>query len=186
LRDVNNASYWACSERSGLDAECSAGQSRLMESTAFPERRRLAAILAIDMVAYSRQMRADEEGTLAALKAARQSIDPLIASAGGRIFKTTGDGLLCEFSSVVSALSCALAMQRALRAPGDDGPRFRIGVTLGDVVADGEDLYGDGVNMAARLQSVAQPGGIAVSRGSANSRPSLRRSSFCGRPITLI
>ena len=135
-----------------------------MESIAFPERRRLAAILAIDMVAYSRQMRADEEGTLAALKAARQSIDPLIASAGGRIFKTMGDGLLCEFSSVVSALSCALAMQRALRAPGDDGPRFRIGVTLGDVVADGEDLYGDGVNMAARLQSVAQPGGIAVSR----------------------
>lgn len=136
-----------------------------MESTAFPKRRRLAAILAIDMVAYSRQMRADEAGTLAALKAARrQSIDPVIASAGGRIFKTMGDGLLCEFSSVVSAVSCALEMQRALTAPGEDGPRFRIGVTLGDVVADGEDLYGDGVNMAARLQSVAQPGGIAVSR----------------------
>jgi adenylate cyclase len=135
-----------------------------MESPAFPERRRLAAILAIDMVAYSRQMRADEEGTLAALKAARQLSDPVIASAGGRIFKTMGDGLLCEFSSVVSAVSCAREMQRALATPGEDGPRFRIGVTLGDVVADGEDLYGDGVNMAVRLQSVAQPGGIAVSR----------------------
>ncbi len=128
--------------------------------------RRLAAILAIDMVAYSRRMNADEEGTIAALRSVRASIiDPAIATAAGRIFKTTGDGLLCEFSSVVAAVSCALEIQRACAASGpqDDRPQFRIGVSLGDVVADGEDLYGDGVNMAARLEGVAQPGGIAVS-----------------------
>lgn len=137
-----------------------------MERAPSQNSRRLAAILAIDMVAYSRQMRADEDATLAALKAARrQSIDPAITAAGGRIFKTMGDGLLCEFPSVVAAVSCALEIQRMLAASstGDGDPRFRIGVSLGDVVADSDDLFGDGVNMAARLQSVAQPGGIAVS-----------------------
>ncbi len=134
-------------------------------STTGPGTRRLAAILSIDMVAYSRHMRADEEGTLAVLKQAMdETIRPAIATAKGRIFKTTGDGLLCEFSSVVAAVSCALAIQREFAAPAADGrPKFRIGVTLGDVVADGDDLFGDGVNLAARLQGVAQPGGIATS-----------------------
>jgi TolB-like protein/class 3 adenylate cyclase len=134
-------------------------------NTAGPSTRRLAAILSIDMVAYSRQMRADEEGTLAALRLALDSvIHPAIATANGRVFKTTGDGLLCEFSSVVAAVSCAIAIQREFVGSGSvERPKFRIGVTLGDVVADGDDLFGDGVNLAARLQGAAEPGGIATS-----------------------
>ncbi|HYC65110.1 MAG TPA: adenylate/guanylate cyclase domain-containing protein, partial [Reyranellaceae bacterium] len=131
------------------------------------ETRRLAAILALDMAGFSRHMSRDETGTLAALRAARASaIDPAIARHGGRIFKTTGDGVLAEFSSVVAATQAALDIQRELPpVAGADAPGvFRIGVSLGDVVIDGDDVYGDGVNLAARLEGVAPPGGIAVSK----------------------
>jgi adenylate cyclase len=131
------------------------------------ETRRLAAILALDMVGFSRHMQADEQGTLATLRAARAGVlEPAIARHRGRTFKTTGDGLLAEFSSVVAALQCALDIQRDLPQPvSDEVPgRFRIGISLGEVVVEGDDIFGDGVNLAARLESVASPGGIAVSR----------------------
>ncbi len=131
--------------------------------------RRLTAILAADVVGYSRLMGEDEAGTLAALKSARSElIDGKIAQHHGRIVKLTGDGLLAEFPSVVSALACAVEIQRAMRQRNSDIPKlrrleFRIGVNLGDVIVEGEDIYGDGVNVAARLESVARPGGIAIS-----------------------
>jgi adenylate cyclase len=131
--------------------------------------RRLAAILAADMVGYSRLMEVDEAGTLAALKAHRaQQIDPEIAAHKGRIVKTTGDGLLAEFASVVDAVAGAAAIQRAMaernkNVPGDRRIEFRIGVNLGDIIIDGDDIYGDGVNIAARLEGLAEPGGICVS-----------------------
>ncbi len=139
----------------------------MMPSERPNETRRLAAILAIDMVGYSRHLRLDEQGTLTALRTARTlAIDPAIARRAGRIFKTTGDGLLCEFSSVVAATQCALDIQHGLPVPptADAPGHFRIGVSLGEIVVDGEDMYGDGVNLAARLQAVAQAGGVAVSR----------------------
>ena len=132
--------------------------------------RRLTAILALDVVGYSRLMGVDEAGTLDRLKKVRQEvIDRQIADHAGRIFKTTGDGLLAEFPSVVSAVKCATEMQstlsqRSANIPATDRLDFRIGVNLGDIIVDGDDIYGDGVNVAARLQSVAQPGGIAVSQ----------------------
>jgi TolB-like protein/Tfp pilus assembly protein PilF len=131
--------------------------------------RRLAAILAADMVGYSRLMEVDEAGTLAALKAHRaQLIDPEFAAHGGRIVKTTGDGLLAEFASVVDAVAGAAAIQRAMAERNKDVPRdsrieFRIGVNLGDIIIDGDDIYGDGVNIAARLEGLAEPGGICIS-----------------------
>lgn len=125
--------------------------------------RRLSAILAADVVGYSRLMAADEAGTLAALKAhRRQLFDPETAKRGGRIVKLMGDGALVEFPSVVDAMDCALAIQRALAA-GDGKIRLRIGINLGDVIIDGDDIYGDGVNVAARLEALAAPGGISVS-----------------------
>jgi len=130
--------------------------------------RRLAAILAADVAGYSRLMGADEEGTLAALKAVRRELaDPIIAEHRGRIVKTTGDGLLIEFQSVVDAVRCAVEIQRgmALRnAALPEGRRieFRIGVNLGDVILDGGDIFGDGVNIAARLEALAEPGGICL------------------------
>jgi len=131
--------------------------------------RRLAAILAADVVGYSRLMGADEVGTLRALQAVRgELVDPAITEYHGRIVKTTGDGLLVEFASVVDAVTCATAIQRAMALRNADWPpdrriEFRIGINLGDVIVDGEDLYGDGVNVAARLESLAEPGGICVS-----------------------
>ena len=119
--------------------------------------RRLAAILAADVAGYSRLMGADEEGTLGALKALRKSlIDPKIAEHRGRIVKTTGDGALVEFASTVDAVRCALEIQRAMPACNADLPRdkmieFRIGINVGDIIVDGDDIYGDGVNVAARL-----------------------------------
>ncbi|MFQ5973771.1 MAG: adenylate/guanylate cyclase domain-containing protein, partial [Alphaproteobacteria bacterium] len=132
--------------------------------------RRLAAILAADVVGYSRLIHADEEGTLAALMGHREElIDPNIAEHGGRIVKTTGDGLLVEFPSVVEAVRCAVEVQQGMAGrnaglPDDERVVFRVGVNLGDVIAEEDDLYGDGVNVAARLEGLAPPGGICISR----------------------
>lgn len=131
--------------------------------------RRLAAILAADMVGYSRLMEADETGTLARLKTHRlELIDPAIAKTRGSIVKTTGDGLLIEFASVVDAVTCAAEIQRRMaRRNSDVSParwiQFRIGINLGDVIVEDGDLFGDGVNVAARLEALAEPGGICVS-----------------------
>lgn len=126
--------------------------------------RRLAAIVAADVVGYSRLMGVDEEGTLARLNTLRaQLIDPAIAKHGGRIFKTTGDGLLAEFSSVVEAVRCAIGVQQTMEARAETGIRFRIGIHVGDVIAEGDDLFGDGVNIAARLEALSEPGGICLS-----------------------
>jgi adenylate cyclase len=121
--------------------------------------RRLAAILAADVVGYSRMMAADEAGTLGALKRHRDIVfDPAVSRYGGRVVKLIGDGTLVEFASVVDAVNCALAVQRA----GDSVITLRIGVNLGDVIIDGDDIYGDGVNVAARLEPLAEPGGICI------------------------
>ena len=131
--------------------------------------RRLAAILAADVVGYSRLMGADEAGTLERLKALRaEAIDPTIAEHQGRIVKLMGDGALVEFASVVDAVACAVAVQNAVAAAQADVEpdrpiELRIGVNLGDVMVEGDDIYGDGVNIAARLQEIAAPGGIRVS-----------------------
>jgi adenylate cyclase len=127
--------------------------------------RRLAAILAADVVGYSRMMAADEGGTLAKLKALRAEIfDPITAKLGGRIFKNTGDGALAEFSSAVDAVQSAMEVQQALGALAkDDGIVLRIGISLGDVIVDGDDLFGNAVNVAARMEALAEPGSICVS-----------------------
>jgi adenylate cyclase len=131
--------------------------------------RRLAAILAADVAGYSRMMGSDEEGTLAALKACRRElVDPKIAEHRGRIVKTTGDGLLIEFPSVVEAVTCALAVQRGMvernaGVPDDQRIEFRIGINLGDIIIDEGDIFGDGVNVAARLEGLTEPGGICLS-----------------------
>ena len=132
--------------------------------------RRLAAILAADVVGYSRLIGADEEGTLAALKAHRRELtDPKVEQHHGRIVKTTGDGVLIEFASVVDAVRCAVDVQRGMaeRNVGvqpDKRIEFRIGINVGDIVIDGDDILGDGVNIAARLEGLAEPGGVFVSR----------------------
>ena len=132
--------------------------------------RRLAAILAADVAGYSRLMGADEEGTLARLKALRRELaDPKIKEHRGRIVKTTGDGLLIEFASVVDAVRCAVEVQREMAERNADvSPdgriEFRMGINLGDIMKDGRDIYGDGVNVAARLEAMAEPCGICVSR----------------------
>src|SRR5436189_3914575 len=138
--------------------------------SSMPTTRRLAAILAADVAGYSRLMGADEEGTLERLKALRRELlDPRIAEHQGRIVKTTGDGLLVEFGSVVDAVRCAVAVQQAMpeRDTGvaaDSRIELRIGINLGDVIVEGGDLYGDGVNIAARIEALADPGGVFVSR----------------------
>jgi adenylate cyclase len=131
--------------------------------------RRLAAILAADVAGYSRLMGNDEEGTLAALKACRHElIDPKVAEHRGRIVKTTGDGTLVEFASAVDAVRCAMEIQRVMAArcaatPEDRRIEFRIGINVGDIISDGGDIYGDGVNIAARLEALASPGAICLS-----------------------
>ena len=130
--------------------------------------RRLAAILAADVVGYSRLMGADEAGTARTLRDHRVAIDPLVANHGGRIVKTTGDGILLEFPSIVAAVECAVAVQKLMGRRNADVPierrmLFRIGINLGDVLIDGDDILGDGVNVAARLESISEPGGIYIS-----------------------
>ncbi len=131
--------------------------------------RRLAAILAADVVGYSRMMGEDEFGTLAQLKTLRRELfEPKTAQFGGRIFKNTGDGALVEFGSAIDAVQCAVEIQRALARRNADVPEdrriiLRIGISLGDVIVDGDDLYGNGVNVAARMESLAEPGAICIS-----------------------
>ena len=132
--------------------------------------RRLAAILAVDVAGYSRLMGADEEGTHERLKAHfAQLVRPKIEEHRGRAVKNTGDGLLAEFPSVLDAVRCAAEIQQGMlgrepRVPEDRRIRFRIGINLGDVIVEEHDIFGDGVNVAARLEALAEPGGICVSR----------------------
>ena len=152
----------------GLFDRAAADRSTSSRDT-ITSRRRLAAILAADVAGYSRLMGADEERTHARLKALRrQLVDPKIQEHHGRIVKTTGDGMLVEFPSVVDAVRCAVELQRAMVDRNADVVEdkriiFRIGVNLGDVIAEGGDIYGDGVNVAARLEALAEPGGICIS-----------------------
>jgi adenylate cyclase len=131
--------------------------------------RRLAAILAADVAEYSRLMGSDEEGTLANLKALRKAIvDPTITEHRGRIVKTTGDGLLVEFASAVDAARCAIEVQNGMAKQNTDVPpdariEFRVGIHVGDIIIDDNDIFGDGVNIAARLEAIAEPGGICIS-----------------------
>jgi len=131
--------------------------------------RRLAAILAVDVAGYSRLMGEDEEGTLAALRAVRRELaDPIIAEHRGRIVKTTGDGLLVEFASVVDAVRCAVETQREMIARNTAIPavrriEFRMGINIGDIIIEDGDIFGDGVNIAARLEALPEPGGICLS-----------------------
>src|SRR6516164_8478064 len=131
--------------------------------------RRLAAILASDVVGYSRLMGEDEEGTLAALKTLlHELIDPKVREHCGRLVKTTGDGLLVEFASVVDAVRCAVEVQRDMAArnaavPAGRRIEFRMGVNVGDIIIEEGDIFGDGVNIAARLEALAEPGGICIS-----------------------
>src|SRR5499427_5357123 len=135
-----------------------------------PVQRRLAAILAADVAGYSRLMGADEEGTHERLKAhLRELVEPKIGEHRGRIVKNTGDGFLAEFPSVVDAVRCAVEVQggmidREPEVPEESWIRFRIGINLGDVIVEEHDIFGDGVNVAARLEGLAAPGGICISR----------------------
>ena len=130
--------------------------------------RRLAAIVCADVAGYSRMMGFDEEGTHAAFKAHRSAIHPVILNHGGRVVKNTGDGFLLEFPSIVGAIESAVAVQTLMaerndQLPSDRVMQFRLGVHMGDVIADEDEVFGDGVNIAVRLETVAVPGGVAVS-----------------------
>src|SRR6202047_4371269 len=135
-----------------------------------PSVRRLTAILAADVAGYSRLMGADEEGTHERLRAhLGQLVDPKIKEHRGRVVKNTGDGFLAEFSSVVDAVRCAVEVQRGMidrepEVPDERRIRFRVGINLGDVIVEEHDIFGDGVNVAARLEALADPGGICISR----------------------
>src|ERR1700747_3605913 len=131
--------------------------------------RRLAAILAADVAGYSRLMEANEEGTHERLKAhLRELVEPKIKEHRGRVVKNTGDGMLAEFGSVVDAVRCAVEIQRGMidrnaDTPEDKRIRFRMGINLGDVIVEPDDIFGDGVNVAARLEGFAEPGGVCIS-----------------------
>src|SRR5712675_2661225 len=130
--------------------------------------RRLAAIVAAEVAGYSRLMGLDEVGTARTLREHRAVTDGLVAKYGGRLVKTTGDGVLLEFPSVVDAVECAVAVQAVMDqrnegVPVDRRMLYRIGINLGDILIEGEDILGDGVNVAARLESIAEPGGICIS-----------------------
>ena len=130
--------------------------------------RRLAAVLAADVAGYSRLMGLDEVGTARTLREHRKVTDALVAKHGGRLVKTTGDGVLLEFPSVVDAVECAVAVQAVMAERNEGIPQdrrmlYRIGINLGDILIEGDDILGDGVNVAARLEGIAEPGGICVS-----------------------
>src|SRR6266481_3141553 len=130
--------------------------------------RRLSAIVAADVAGYSRLMGLDEVGTARTLREHRKVTDALVAKHGGRLVKTTGDGVLLEFPSVVDAVECAVAVQAVMAQRNEGIPQerrmlFRIGINLGDILIEGDDILGDGVNVAARLEGIAEPGGICVS-----------------------
>ena len=130
--------------------------------------RRLAAIMAVDVVGYSRLMGEDEAGTARAVREHREAARPIVAGLGGRIVKTMGDGLLLEFPSVVAAVECAVAIQKLMAERNADTPEakrivYRIGVNLGDVLIEGDDILGEGVNIAARLEGICEPGGVLIS-----------------------
>src|SRR5450755_1854919 len=132
------------------------------------EIRKLAAIMAVDVVGYSRLMGEDEAGTARAVREHRDAARPLVAGRGGRIVKTMGDGLLLEFPSVVDAVECAIAIQKLMAernadVPGNNAIVYRIGVNLGDVLIEGDDILGEGVNIAARLEGICEPGGVLIS-----------------------
>src|SRR5208282_2929692 len=160
LRPLRKPGKYSCAGRRAAPGRV----TRRMTAT-----RRLAAILAADVAGYSRLMGADEEGTLERLKALRRElVDPKIAEHHGRIVKTTGDGLLVEFASVVDAVRCAVAVQQAMPdrntdVAADNRIELRIGINLGDVIVEGDDIYGDGVNIAARIEALADAGGVFVS-----------------------
>src|SRR5579864_8140916 len=153
--------------------DCAKGDG-LKEIPAMEQRhaeRKLAAIVAADVAGYSRLMGANEEGTLAQLRAHRRAlVDPKIKEHRGEIVKTTGDGMLVEFESVVDAVRCAVEIQRGMAernagVPQNKRIEFRIGINLGDIIHQDKDIFGDGVNVAARLEGLAEPGGICISRG---------------------
>ncbi len=129
--------------------------------------RRLAAVMAADVAGYSRLMGADEVGTLEALKAHRREVvDPAIAAHHGRIVKTTGDGMLVEFASVVDAVTCAMVVQGKMAERNGKATQqiaFRIGINIGEIISDGDDIFGDGVNIAARVENECEPGGVYLS-----------------------
>src|ERR1700734_358547 len=130
--------------------------------------RRLAAIMAVDVVGYSRLMGEDEAGTARAVREHREAAQPVIVHNGGRVVKTMGDGLLLEFPSVVAAVECAIAIQKLMAERNADTPEakrvvYRIGVNLGDVLIEGDDILGEGVNIAARLEAICEPGGVLIS-----------------------
>lgn len=153
--------------------------------------RRLAAVVAADVEGYSRLMSADEVGTLAVLKSLRREVvDPIIAAHYGRIVKTTGDGMLIEFASAVDAVTCALVLQDQMRAgSGRTEPKitFRIGINVGDIIVQGSDIFGDGVNVAARVENECEPGGVCLSgsafeqvRGKPDSPSTISARGHCG------
>ena len=168
--------------------------------------RRLAAILAADIAGYSKLMGEDEEATVRALKDHQSVLLPMIKDFGGRVIDTAGDGILAEFASVLNAVNCSIAIQKTMAernasvAP-ERRLQFRIGVNQGDVICDGDRIYGDGINVAARLESIAEAGGICLSgkvleevqgridldctdMGRSNSRISLGRSALIASPAT--
>ena len=131
--------------------------------------RRLAAIVAMDVAGYSQLMGADEQGTLASMSAHRDAMSPLVEAHAGRLVGQAGDGLLYEFPSVVEAVTCSMEVQAAMAGRNQDVPDdkkmlYRVGINLGDVLVEGDDIFGDGVNVAARIEALADPGGICVSR----------------------
>ena len=133
------------------------------------ETRKLAAIMAVDVVGYSRLMGEDEAGTAKAVREHRKAAAPIVADFGGRVVKTMGDGVLLEFPSVVAAVECAVTLQNMMVERNVDTPEarrivYRIGVHLGDVLIDGDDILGEGVNIAARLESICEPGGVSLAR----------------------
>ena len=133
------------------------------------ETRKLAAIMAVDVVGYSRLMGEDEAGTAKAVREHRKAAAPIVADLGGRVVKTMGDGVLLEFPSVVAAVECAVTIQNMMVERNVDTPEarrivYRIGVHLGDVLIDGDDILGEGVNIAARLESICEAGGVSISR----------------------